>query len=74
MARWERGVFLAGRLQDGDAFMSDDEDDNRQGSSRLQKKNRDPEYLKALDTQHWLELVDPYVYTWNGTYHPLTLP
>ncbi|PVF94852.1 hypothetical protein CPB86DRAFT_712343 [Serendipita vermifera] len=59
MARWERGVFLAGRLQDGDAFMSDDEDENGQGSSKSRKRNRDPEHLKALDTQHWLELVDP---------------
>ncbi|CAG8712252.1 16575_t:CDS:2, partial [Acaulospora colombiana] len=57
--RWERGVFLAGRLQDGDAFMSDDEDENGQGPSKPRKKNRDPEHLKALDTQHWLELVDP---------------
>ncbi|CAE6531197.1 unnamed protein product [Rhizoctonia solani] len=49
-SRFRRAVFLAGRLQDGDALPSDDaeplSDDNDNGNG------------KALETQHWLELID----------------
>ncbi|KAG8754119.1 hypothetical protein FRC14_005372 [Serendipita sp. 396] len=45
-SRFRRGVFLAGRLEDGDALMTTTEE-------------QDPKYTKALETQHWLELVDP---------------
>ncbi|KAG8847235.1 hypothetical protein FRB91_011974 [Serendipita sp. 411] len=45
-SRFRRGVFLAGRLEDGDALMTTTEE-------------HDPTYTKALETQHWLELVDP---------------
>ncbi|KAI0361321.1 hypothetical protein OH77DRAFT_1390395, partial [Trametes cingulata] len=44
--RWRRGVFLAGRLQDGDDMLS-------------KGKNTYPDAArKHLETQHWLELID----------------
>lgn len=56
-SRWQRGVFLAGRLQDGNALMTADEE----GSEGLQEEA--PEFTKSLEKQHWLELVDPLVLT-----------
>ncbi|KIM30751.1 hypothetical protein M408DRAFT_269730 [Serendipita vermifera MAFF 305830] len=50
-SRWRRGVFLAGRLRDGDAVMAADDGAGEREPS--------PEYTKSLATQHWLELVDP---------------
>ncbi|KAG8812156.1 hypothetical protein FRC17_002166, partial [Serendipita sp. 399] len=44
-SRFRRGVFLAGRLEDGDALLTGTEEQN-------------PKYTKTLETQHWLELVD----------------
>lgn len=51
-SRWRRGVFLAGRLRDGNAIFSN-EDDTKSGVKHQ------PEFTKELTTQHWLELVDP---------------
>ncbi|OCH94775.1 hypothetical protein OBBRIDRAFT_721984, partial [Obba rivulosa] len=45
--RWRRAIFYAGRLQDGNAMLS-----------RTATVNSDAG-RKRLDTQHWLELVDP---------------
>ncbi|KAI8980738.1 hypothetical protein BD414DRAFT_420574 [Trametes punicea] len=47
--RWRRGVFLAGRLQDGDDMLS-------RGESVHPEAAR-----KHLETQHWLELIDGWV-------------
>jgi hypothetical protein len=47
-SRWRRGVFLAGRLQDGNSIFTNQEDGKGE-----------PKHTKALATQHWLELVDP---------------
>jgi hypothetical protein len=55
-SRWERGVFLAGRLMDGDALHHDqaiDVDEDQKGPPAV--------YTKELAEQHWLELVDGYV-------------
>ncbi|KAI0375278.1 hypothetical protein BV20DRAFT_976557 [Pilatotrama ljubarskyi] len=46
--RWRRGVFLAGRLQDGDDMLS-------KGENTYPDAAR-----KHLETQHWLELIDGY--------------
>ena len=48
-SRWERGVFLAGRLRDGDALHNDKD-----------PKGPPPVYTQNLAEQHWLELVDGY--------------
>ncbi|KAF8610620.1 hypothetical protein BDV93DRAFT_21214 [Ceratobasidium sp. AG-I] len=47
-SRMRRAVFLAGRLQDGEALPSDQDD--------LPEPN--PNSSKILETQHWLELTD----------------
>ena len=54
-SRWERGVFLAGRLMDGDALhhvQAIDVDKDQ--------KSPPPAYTQNLAEQHWLELVDGY--------------
>lgn len=53
-SRWQRGVFLAGRLRNGDAIIPADDKNGLQ-----QYGEEEPEHLKTLHTQHWLELVDP---------------
>ncbi|KDN51462.1 hypothetical protein RSAG8_00007, partial [Rhizoctonia solani AG-8 WAC10335] len=47
-SRLRRAVFLAGRLQDGEALPPDQE-----AEGQLSDKNS-----KMLETQHWLELID----------------
>ena len=47
-SRMRRAVFLAGRLQDGEALPSEEDD--------LPAPNADSS--KILETQHWLELTD----------------
>lgn len=51
-SRWERGLFLTGRLVDGDALHHVDVDKNQTGLPAV--------YTKELADQHWLELVDGY--------------
>ena len=51
-SRWERGVFLAGRLMDGDALHQVNVDEGQKGPP--------PAHTKDLAEQHWLELVDGY--------------
>ena len=53
-SRWKRGVFLAGRLMDGDALH-----DGEAGVGEGQK-GPPPVHTKNLAEQHWLELVDGY--------------
>ena len=50
-SRWKRGVFLAGRLTDGDALHN---------SQVKDQKGPPPVYTQNLAEQHWLELVDGY--------------
>ena len=54
-SRWERGVFLAGRLMDGDALHHGQAIDVDKG-----QKGPPPVYTQNLAEQHWLELVDGY--------------
>ncbi|KAG9104173.1 hypothetical protein FRC06_004810 [Ceratobasidium sp. 370] len=46
--RMKRAVFLAGRLRDGEALLSDEEN----------LPEASTENSKILETQHWLELTD----------------
>ncbi|KAI0756732.1 hypothetical protein C8Q80DRAFT_1091376 [Daedaleopsis nitida] len=46
--RWRRGVFLAGRLQDGNDMMS----------QHAEETSHPDATRKHLETQHWLELID----------------
>lgn len=50
-SRWKRAVFLAGRIEDGYALKSNHE----------ALGIPSPQYTKTLETQHWLELIDPFV-------------
>ena len=54
-SRWKRGVFLAGRLRDGDALHR--VQDTGVGKDQ---KGPPPVYTQELAEQHWLELVDGY--------------
>ena len=54
-SRWERGVFLAGRLMDGDALHHGQAIAVDKG-----QKGPPPVYTQNLAEQHWLELVDGY--------------
>jgi hypothetical protein len=54
-SRWERGVFLAGRLMDGDALS-----DGQTIDVEKDQKGPPPVYTQELAEQHWLELVDGY--------------
>ena len=56
-SRWERGVFLVGRLVDGDALHQGQTIDMDKG-----QKRPPPVYTQELAEQHWLELVDGYFY------------
>ena len=46
--RWRRGVFLVGRLQDGNDMLS----------QRGEELSHAEAARKHLETQHWLELID----------------
>lgn len=65
-SRWQRGVFIAGRLQDGNALMT-----TEQHVTANQAKD-EPEFTKSLEKQHWLELVDPLVLLKYGCRDTLT--
>jgi len=52
-SRWDRSVFLAGRLMDGDAL-------HHGQAVHMDQKGLPPVYTKELAEQHWLELVDGY--------------
>jgi len=54
-SRWERGIFLAGRLRDGDALHTGQ-------AIGVDKDQKGPPavYTQDLAEQHWLELVDGY--------------
>ncbi|KAK7050871.1 hypothetical protein VNI00_004983 [Paramarasmius palmivorus] len=47
--RWERAIFFAAQLRDGNAMLKDDHEMNEKEIAEVQKH---------LETQHWLELVD----------------
>ncbi|EEB87149.1 hypothetical protein MPER_15624, partial [Moniliophthora perniciosa FA553] len=47
--RWERAIFFASQLRDGNAMLKGNNEMSEQESSEVQKH---------LETQHWLELVD----------------
>lgn len=50
--KWKRAVFLIGRLLDQHPLYS------RAGGKRAEMSEETREYLKQLEGQHWLELID----------------
>ena len=56
-SRWRRGVFLAGRLQDGNALSTE----QLVTANPAKCGEETPEFTKSLEKQHWIELVDPLV-------------
>ncbi|KAF6766133.1 hypothetical protein DFP72DRAFT_7815 [Ephemerocybe angulata] len=50
--KWKRAVFIIGRLLDQHPLYS------RAGGKRAEMSEETREYLKQLEGQHWLELID----------------